>query len=147
MKEREFNSERINQLAQEYVRTSDDAVFERLMLEELKPMIRVQLGKNYTSIKDFWEDMRQEVLLYLWKNRENVKTTKSKSCYRFYYQKIRYVLNMIVENWNRTPTRVTLKRGMKIKTYDSQMVNVTFFDDLSLEEKIELGIADEIWEN
>ena len=144
MKERRFDVERINQLTQEYVETSDDSVFERLMLEELGPIIRVQLGKNYTSIRDFWEDMRQEVLMHLWKNRESVKTTKSKSCYRFYYQRIRHILNTIVINGNRDPTRVTLKRGMKVSSYDIRRSNITFFDDLSNTDKLELGIENDI---
>ena len=141
MKERRFDAERINQLAQEYVETSDDSVFERLMLEELEPMIGVQLGKNYISMKGFWEDMRQEVLLYLWKNRESVKTTKSRNCYRFYYQRIRQTLNAMVTNGNRNPTRITLKRGMKISSYDVQRDNVTFLDNLSNANKLELGIG------
>lgn len=140
MKEREFNSERINQLAQEYVRTSDDAVFERLMLEELEPLINVQLGRNYTSIKDFWEDMRQEMLLYLWKNRKSVKTTKSKVYYGWYWKIIRAGLNYIVNKEDGNGSRKRNGHVMKLQNYDFNRDNIFYFNDLSLLDKINLGI-------
>jgi len=141
MKQRRFDQKNLIRLAEEYVNTSDDTVFERLMAEELDALIGIQLGKNYMSVREFWEDMKQEVMMYLWKNRETVKSTKSRSYYQFYYIRIRGRLNHIVTNQNRT-NRNSYKTGMKISSYDSQNDAVIAFDNLSLKDKKDLGLPE-----
>ena len=57
-----YRREKIEQLAREYVENGDDDVFNNKLLVELKLLVQIQLGKNYSSMKEEWGDMSQEVL-------------------------------------------------------------------------------------
>jgi len=120
-----YQKEEIEQLAKKYVETQEEEVFEAL-IKALILLIDVQLGKNYSSLKEFWDDLRQEVLLKLWKNRGGLSTVKSTSLYQFLYRRIR---------------RDLFRAAKKIKMgYDRYNPNVTYLEDLTLEEKRKLGI-------
>jgi len=119
-----YQKEEIEQLAKKYVETQEEEVFEAL-IKALESLINVQLGKNYSSLKQFWGDLRQEVLLKLYKNRGGLSTTRSKSLYQFLYQRIR---------------RDLFRACKKLKKqYDALNQDVTYFDDLTREEKAKLG--------
>lgn len=87
-----YQWKKIEFLAKEYINTIDNKVFERLIVA-LTPMIDVQLGKNYSSLKEYWDDMKQEVFLKLWKNKSSFAFTKTKSYCIYFYQRIRGDLN------------------------------------------------------
>ena len=118
-----YQKEEIEQLAKKYVETQEEEVFEAL-IKALIPLINVQLGKNYSSLKEFWDDLRQEVLLKLHKNRGGVLITQARSLYQYFYSFIRY----------------QLYRRVKELHYDSLNRRIIAFDDLSLEEQKKLGI-------
>lgn len=120
-----YQKEEIERFAKKYVDTGDEQVFETL-IKALIPMIDVQLGKNYSSLKEFWDDLRQEVLLKLHKNREGLSTIKSISLYQFLYQRIRRDLFRAMKKYK--------------KEFDVFNPKVTCFEDLTLEEKKKLGI-------
>ena len=120
-----YKKEEVERLAGEYVETGDEQVFEAL-IKTLIPLINVQLGKNYSSLKEFWDDLRQEVLLKIWKNRGGLFDTKSRSFYQYYYRRVRTWL---------------FRESMKIKKgYDALNLRAFSLDDLTLEEKESLGI-------
>ena len=120
-----YQKEEIEQLAKKYVETQEEEVFEAL-IKALEPLINVQLGKNYSSLKEFWDDLRQEVLLKLHKNRGGLSTTKSISLYQFLYQRIR---------------RDLFRACKKLRDqYDALNEDVTYLDDLLAKEKLRIGI-------
>ena len=86
----------IERLAQKYVKTTNEDVFNEL-LGELEPLIQIQLGKNYSSVKREWDDMKQEVFITLWKNRSNLCFTTAKSLYQFLYNRISRILFRVAE--------------------------------------------------
>ena len=59
-----YDIQLINELAEKYVKTSDETVFEAL-IEALVPVIDAQLKKSYQSLEEYWDDMRQEICLKL----------------------------------------------------------------------------------
>lgn len=86
-----YRISKIEQLAQLYVKTEDDGIFGDL-LRALIPLIDMQLNERYSSLRAYWEDMSQEVLLKLWKNRNGLMFTTSKKLGRFLDLQIRYNL-------------------------------------------------------
>jgi len=120
-----YQKEEIERFAKKYVDTGDEQVFETL-IKILIPMIDVQLGKSYSSLKEFWDDLRQEVLLKLWKNREGLLTTESTHFCSYFYGRIRVWLFRACKK-------------LKKPSYDDLNKNVTYFDDLTAEEKAKLG--------
>ena len=95
-----YDKEEIERLARKYIETANEEVFGKL-LEELEPIIRVQLGKNYSSLKDYWDDMTREVMLKLWKNRKGVKTTTARVVNQFYWNRISCDLNRASKKMNK----------------------------------------------
>jgi len=87
-----YQNQTINELIKEYIANEDDKVFEDL-LTELSSLIDSQLAKNYSSMKSFWEDMKQGVLLKLWENRRNLYLIKSKNLSQYFYRNIQRWLN------------------------------------------------------
>lgn len=87
-----YDIDKIEQLAGVYAETADDRGYE-LLLELLIPVIDIQLSQKYSNLREYWDDMRQEVLLKLWKNRTTLCFTKSKKLYRFLRERIRDNLN------------------------------------------------------
>ena len=83
-----YNPKKINALALKYVETDDDKYCEEL-LKELTPLVNTQLARFYEGSEDFWSDLKQDVLLIIWKRRKSLKTTKSKSLYQYLYGVIR----------------------------------------------------------
>jgi len=129
-----YQKEEVERLAGEYVETGDEQVFEAL-IKALIPLINVQLGKNYSRYKEFWDDLRQEVLLKLWKNRGGLSKTSNKSLFTHYYQRIRIHL------WRAVQRIQGKRKDEKIKMgYDGLSPEATYLEDLSMEEKQKLGI-------
>ena len=91
-----YDKELIECLGSKYRNTGQDVDFE-VLLEAVHPLIDTQLGRQYSSMKHEWEDMKQEVLLKLWKNRTGLCFTKTELCSRFFYEQIRYNLNRAAE--------------------------------------------------
>ena len=75
-----YEKESINKLARECVKTKCDKTFETL-IKELIPIIDIQLRKRYPQKEEFWDDMRQDALLGLWKNRWGAKSNLAKNPY------------------------------------------------------------------
>ena len=63
-----YDKEKINSLAAEYIKTGSDKVFGQLLLV-LIPMIDAVLGRH-EKYEYFWEDVKQDVLVVLWKRRK-----------------------------------------------------------------------------
>ena len=90
---------RIEQLAQAYVKvkTRKNSIFKNLM-QALIPLINTQLRKNYQSIEEHWDDLRQETLLKLYKNRKSLLTTTSTRLFLCLYNRIRGYLRTTRKN-------------------------------------------------
>ena len=88
-----YNNETIDALAREYVESKNDKVFERLLLDELSNLIDFQLAKHYSSVESSWEDMKQDVFLKLWANRENLAAIRTKKLSQYFYRRIQDWLN------------------------------------------------------
>ena len=139
-----YQKEEVERLAEEYVEAeklanewcwiSPDWVFEAL-IKALVPLINVQLGKNYSSLKEFWDDLRQEVLLRICKNRGGLFVTPSKSLYQYYYNHIRDYLRSARNILQGKRKDKKIKMG-----YDGLNAEITYLEDLSMEEKKKLGI-------
>ncbi len=129
-----YQKEEVERLAGEYVETGSEQVFEAL-IKALIPLINVQLGKNYSSLKVFWDDLRQEVLLRICKNRGGLSTTKSRSFYTYFYQRIRGYLYEVAEKLQGKRKKKKIKMG-----YDGLNPEVTYFEDLALEDSKKLGV-------
>jgi len=129
-----YQKEEVERLAGEYVETGSEQVFEAL-IKALIPLIDVQLGKNYSSLKEFWDDLRQEVLLRICKNRGGLFVTPSKSLYQYYYNHIRDYLRSARNILQGKRKDKKIKMG-----YDGLNAEVTYFEDLTLEERKKLGI-------
>lgn len=82
-----YNVVKIEHLAKVYVESAEDKDFE-LLLDLLIPVIDIQLGKKYPDHRGYWGDMKQEVLLKLWKNRKGLLFTSSEKLYLFLYRRI-----------------------------------------------------------
>jgi len=82
-----YQIEEIEHLAQQYVGSESDEVFEGL-INALIPLIDMQSARKYPDLKEYWDDMKQEVLLKLWKNRRGLLFTTDKKLYRFLYRRI-----------------------------------------------------------
>ena len=84
----------INELAKKYKKTESDIIFEELLIK-LIPLIRIQLGRQYSSMKGqgFWDDMQQDVLLKIWENRKSLKNSLTKNPYQYFYRRIQDYLN------------------------------------------------------
>lgn len=91
-----YNKEKINKLAERYINTEDEGIFGEL-LQELIKVIDVQLGKNYASIRENWDDLRQKVYLQLYKHKRKVISTVTKPYSRYYYFRIRDWLNRSIQ--------------------------------------------------
>ena len=120
-----YQKEEIERLAKKYVETQEEEVFE-VLIKALESLINVQLGKNYSSLKEFWDDLRQEVLVKLYKNREGIFTTESTHFCSYFYGRI----------------RVWLFRACKqlAKQYDALNRDVIYFEDLAPDERRKIGI-------
>jgi len=79
-----YDKEKINRLSLRYIETDDDAVFEEL-LKELEKVIDKQLLKYHCDIKEDWDDLKQRILLILWKNRKKIQETDLTPSSYFYY--------------------------------------------------------------
>lgn len=87
MKVKMYRVKEIEQLAQKYAKTGNDKIFEAL-IRALIPLIDIQSARRYPDLKEYWDDIKQEVLLKLWKNRTSLSFTASKKLYRFLYNRI-----------------------------------------------------------
>ena len=90
MDEQEYQ-ESINNLTREFIKSENNEIFEKLLIG-IVPMINIQLRKNYSSIKEFWDDMRQDVFLKVWENRKNIKNSSTENPYQYFYGRIRKFL-------------------------------------------------------
>lgn len=129
-----YQKEEIERLAKKYVETQEEEVFEAL-IKALIPLINVQLGKNYSRLKQFWDDLRQEVLLKLHKNRRGLSTIKSINFCAHFYSRIRTHLWRAVQKLQGKYKDEKIKMG-----YDALNKDVNYFDDLTAKEKRKLGI-------
>jgi len=140
-----YNPEEIRRLAKEYVRTGDTRIFEKLLTEQLSDIIDIQLAKKYKGLREYWGDIRQDILLQFWKwavegtakgvnLRESLKKASTKDFYNFFYLRISTFLYYRVAELE--------------KEYESLKTNVTFFDDLPMQWKTKFGIEleDKDWE-
>lgn len=95
-----YDKDKIDQLALAYAETEDATIFNEL-LEELKPMIKIQLGKNYSSIKEIWEDLESHTIMRLWlvfgEKPERIRDSSTRIPSILFYQRIRTILNRHVE--------------------------------------------------
>jgi len=82
----------INRLGKRYATTRKKDVFAKL-IQALMPMIDTQLSKQYSSIKEFWDDLRQEIMLKLWENRKSIKNNSPGELHQYLYSSIRKWLN------------------------------------------------------
>ncbi len=128
-----YQKEEVERLAETYVETGDEQVFETL-IKALEPLINVQLGKNYSSLKEFWDDLRQEVLLRIWKNRGGLKINKSRSLYQYLYSHIRYHLWAVRNALQGERKKEKIKMG-----YDMLNKNIIAFADLGFRQDLRLG--------
>lgn len=87
-----YQNQLINGLTEKYITKEDDKIFEDL-LTELSILIDSQLAKKYSSMKSFWEDMKQDVLLKLWENRQGLHLVKSTNLSQYFYRRIQDWLN------------------------------------------------------
>jgi len=143
-----YQKEEVERLAKKYVEIDSSCfglycalkpqymsqIFEAL-IKALEPLINVQLGKNYSSLKEFWDDLRQEVLLRIYKNRGGLSVTKSKSLYVYFYNRIRDYLSQAADIVQGRRKKKKIKMG-----YDRQNLDVDYFEDLSMRKKKKLGI-------
>ena len=129
-----YQKEEVERLAGKYVETGNEQVFEAL-IKALIPLINVQLGKNYSRYKEFWDDLRQEVLLKLYRNRGGLSKTSNKNLFTHYYQRIRIHLWRAVQKLQGKYKDEKIKMG-----FDGLNSEVTYLEDLTLEEKKKLGI-------
>jgi len=83
-----YNVRQVEKVAQRYKQTGEDSDFKQV-LKVVDPLIDVFLGLRYSSIKHEWEDLKQEVILKLWKNRTGLCFIKSKRLYLFLRDRIR----------------------------------------------------------
>lgn len=90
----------INQLTEQYVISQDDGTFQRL-IECLTPLINVQLGKNYSSMQLFWDDMRQDVFVKILERKQSIQDSQTEQPYQFWYLRIRDWLNRIVKTYSK----------------------------------------------
>ena len=109
-----YKNQTINELAEKYITNEDDKVFGDL-LTKLSSLIDSQLAKNYSSMKSFWEDMKQDVLLKLWENRRGLYLIKSKNLSQYFYRRIQ-------DGLNRSCAQIK-------RQYDSFHSNVIPFED------------------
>lgn len=86
-----YQNQAINGLAERFITKEDDQIFESL-LTELSSLIDSQLAKKYSSMKSFWEDMKQDVLLKLWENRRGLHSIKSENLSQYFYRNIQRYL-------------------------------------------------------
>jgi len=128
-----YQKEEVERLAGKYVETGNEQVFEAL-IKALIPLINVQLGKNYSRYKEFWDDLRQEVLLKLYRNRGGLSKTSNKNLFTHYYQRIRIHLWRAVQKFQGKYKDEKIKMG-----YDILNLEVTQFEDLSDQDKKRLG--------
>jgi len=142
-----YQKEEVEWLAKEYVETeydannncgtySPDLVFEAL-IKALEPLINVQLGKNYSSLKPFWNDLKQEVLLKIYKNRGNLGFTKTKLYARHYYARIQTHLFRAAK---KVKGKFNKEKNIARVGYDSYNPDIKCLEELSIEEKRKLGI-------
>ena len=94
-----YYKEQIEHIVREYL--DNKVVFEKL-IAVLIPLINAQLRKNYSSLSEYWDDMRQEVLLKTWKNRKGLKFIKTKLYSMHYYARIRTHLFRAAKKIKRT---------------------------------------------
>jgi len=140
-----INIKKINELTQKYVDTKDEKIWDDL-ISELYIIIDILLGKNYTRIKTLWDDMRQDVIINLWKNRRTVGDTCSHSFYNHYYNRIRKGLNRAIKKYEGEKYEESdylIYKEKKQPMYDFLDMNVKSIEDLTDEEKLEVGLDTE----
>jgi len=119
-----YSKEKITELSEKFIATENDAVFVEI-LKEVVFLIESQLHENYEGMEPFWEDLCQSVLLRLWKNRKGLLTTRTKKPDQYFYSRVRYYLHWFA--------------GKIASEFFSQ--DVTYFEDLSDQEKCTLGLT------
>ena len=82
----------INRLGKRYAKNGGKDSFVQLT-QALIPMIDAQLGRQYSSMKEFWDDLRQEIMLKLWDNRKSIKDNSPGELHQYFYNRIRTWLN------------------------------------------------------
>jgi len=122
---RKYDKERINDLAEEYKKTSTDIVFEELIIEIIG-IVHAQLCKRYRGVEHLWDDLLQETLLRVWKNREKIKTTETEEPQQYYYGRVRHHLFELINAWN--------------SESNGNGIRVILFSDLVSADKRKLGL-------
>ncbi|MCK4647951.1 hypothetical protein KAT51_00365 [bacterium] len=116
-----YDKKLINKLSKRYAKKRD-GIDE--LLRALEPIIDIQMGKNYSSMKEYWDDMKQDVLLKIWENRKAIR------------QQILRGDNPDQLFWNRV--RNWLGRSQKkYREYDAMNSNVDSYD--LIREDVETG--------
>lgn len=95
-----MNSRKIDILTEGFIRSENDETFNQLV-NEIIPIINQQLLKNYSSKREFWGDIRQDVLLKIWKNRGNIKHSLTERPYQYFYNRIRDYLNRSAKGYDK----------------------------------------------
>ena len=145
-----INIKKINELTEEYVNTGNEVIWDDLT-PELYNIIDIQLGKNYTRVKELWDDLRQDIIINLWENRKNVGNTCSHSVYNHYYNRIRGALNRATNRYEgaiEDEDILYYYKNKKQPKYNFVDMNMKGFDELTSKERKEVRIQPikEEWE-
>lgn len=89
-----YNMSQIERVACLYVNSGGDGELFQDLLTALTPLIKHQLRKSYFSLNEFWDDMEQECVLRLWRNRESLLHAKSRMLFSLLNFRIRDYLRM-----------------------------------------------------
>lgn len=152
-----YQKEQINELADNYGITKDEATFNEL-LECLKDIIRIQLAQNYGNFREDWDDLEQEVIIRLWKRRNNLESAKNyinKS--QYYWGIIRGYLNDCFRQSKGEPAGITGLRKTPFPDPEDEKkdvkrrkdtlagdVNVMTFEEIIWDEKEEQYVKKEM---
>lgn len=143
-----YKKEEINRLANEFANGNDES-FNNLLTNHLTEIIGIQLAKNYKGYP-YWDDLKQEVLLYLWQKKESIRKSIKKSKMspsNYLWGFIRSRLKEIIDKINTSPSGLTDLRRSEFdedreatKKTKAEDIDVVGFDDLTGNEKRELGV-------
>lgn len=119
-----YDKQKIESLAQKYVKTPTKKTFGEL-LSELHWMIRKQLGKNYVSMRPYWDDMTNEVKTKIYKNRKTLKKSSTKNLADHYYYRIRTHLSRANDRLKKIQEDFAKRGGVSIEDTEKGMTGIT----------------------
>jgi len=83
-----FDKDLISKLGKQYAKKREG--LEDLLMA-LTPLINVQLGKQYSSMKEYWDNMRQDVIVKILENRKAIREQilRGDDPYQLFWNRIR----------------------------------------------------------